>query len=188
MKNIDFHQPLTRAVLVVTALAALVTGVTYAALTSRQVVLTSNTITTAIAQLKVSKDNSTYADTLEGYAFYNLVPGGNPVPSDGGFPIYLQNVGTVALAARLSVDPTLTNTDGVDLSKVHVIFTPYGGASPQTMTLQELIDAHDSGGVALTVGGLNHINSSGNGGVMVQIQLDDEAFSGSGATINNLNF
>jgi hypothetical protein len=187
MNNTKSIRPLLQAMGIITAVMVLVSGVTFAALQSQQVVLKGNSIATAVAALKLSKDNITYASLLDGYSFGSLIPGGAPTPSNGN-PIYLQNIGSTALAARISVDPGLTNPDNVDLTKVHIILSPFGGGAPQNVTLQELVSPSTTGGLALTIGGLNHINASGNGGFTMQVQLESDAVAGSSANIGNLTF
>lgn len=187
MYKLKTMRPLVQAMGIITAVMVLVTGVTFATLQSQQAVLKGNSLVTAMAELKISKDNITYANILDGYNFYNLIPGGSPTPTNGN-PVYLQNTGSVALAAKISVSESLSNSNNVDLTKVHVILLPSGGGVPQNITLKDLVTASANGGIALTGGGLNHINASGNASFAMQIMLDSDAVNGSNANISNLIF
>lgn len=180
-------RPLLQAMAIIAAIVVIVSGVTFASLQSQVVVLKGNSIATALAELKLSKDNITYASSLDGYTFGSLVPGGSPSPANG-HPIYLQNTGSAPLSAKLSVSGTLTNPDTVNLAKVHVILSGFGGGVPQNITLQELIAADTTGGIALTLPGLSRISNGGNAGFTMQVMLDGDAVAGSSGNIGNLIF
>ncbi len=84
--------PLVRAVGVFSAVAVVVGGVTFAAFNS-QATLTSNTISTASANLQVFDTVSgTFGSTGQGFTVTKLVPG-TGVTS----PFYLKNAGDLAL-------------------------------------------------------------------------------------------
>jgi hypothetical protein len=187
MYKLKTMRPLIQAMGIITAVMVLVTGVTFAALQSQQAVLKGNSLATAMAELKISKDNSNYSTIVDGYTYSNLIPGGSPTPTNGN-PIYLQNTGSVALAAKISVNEALSNPNNVDLTKVHVILLPFGGGALQNITLKDLVTASATGGIALTGGGLNHVNAGGNAGFAMQIMLDSDATTGSSANIGNLIF
>lgn len=187
MYKLKTMRPLVQAMGIITAVMVLVTGVTFAALQSQQAVLKGNSLATAMAELKISKDNFSYATVVDGYTYSNLIPGGSPTPINGN-PIYLQNTGSVALAAKISVNETLSNPNNVDLTKVHVILLPFGGGALQNITLKDLVTASATGGIALIGGGLNHVNAGGNAGFAMQIMLESDATSGSSANIGNLIF
>lgn len=180
-------RPFLQAMAIIGAIVVIVSGVTFASLQSQVVVLKGNSIATAVAELKLSKDNIIYASSLDGYTFGSLVPGGSPSPVNG-HPIYLQNTGSTPLLAKLSVGNALTNPDAVNLAKVHVILSGFGGGAPQNITLQELIAADTTGGIAITVPGLSRINNGGNAGFTMQVMLDGDAVTGSSGSIGNLIF
>jgi hypothetical protein len=185
-----YHKPfrsLWQAMGIIVATLVVVSGVTFAALQSQQAILKGNSIQTAVANLKLSADNINYSNSLDGYTFGGLIPGGNPTPLNGD-PIYTRNDGTTALALKLSVNSTLTNPNTVDLEKVHVILTPFGGGVAQNMTLADLIAANTTGGIPLTIAGANHLTPSANTGFMMQISLENDAVSGASATIGSLEF
>jgi len=77
----NLTKSLIRAFGVMAAVAVIVSGVTFAALQSQQAKLTGNIIQTATANLQVSPNGSSYANSLDGFAFQNLVPGGVAVPN-----------------------------------------------------------------------------------------------------------
>ncbi len=178
---------LAQAISIIAAVVVLVSGVTFAALQSQQAVLKGNSIQTAVADLKLSKDGANYASSLDGYTFSNLIPGGGAFPANGN-PIYLMNNGSTTLALKLSLNPGLTNPDGVDLTKVHVTLTPSGGGAPQGMTLQELITANSTGGIPITVGNGGSLGSRSNVYYAMRIVMDADSVSNASATIGNMVF
>jgi len=72
-----------RLVLATTALTVMVGGAAFAALQSQQSVLKGSTIQTASANLQLSSDGNLFANTLNGYSFNSLIPGGQASPSVG---------------------------------------------------------------------------------------------------------
>jgi hypothetical protein len=189
MRRVKDIKVLARALGIMTAVIIIVSGVTFAALQSQQAVLKGNTIKTAMASLKVSSNGASYSDTLAGFTFDNLVPGGGSSPADGyAYPFFLKNTGTTALKLKLNVSKQLNNPDGVDLSKVHVILTSYSGGPKQTMTLQDLIDESGTGngGVALTAA--SRMLGGETMTFTLQVIMDSDAVSGPTATISNIDF
>ena len=67
MYKLKTMRPLVQAMGIITALMVIVTGVTFAALQSHQAVLKGNSLATAMAELKISKDNFSYATVVDGY-------------------------------------------------------------------------------------------------------------------------
>lgn len=173
---------ISRAALSIMAIAAIVGGVTFATLQSQAAILKGNTIQTATASLQLSSNGTTYSSSLDGYAFSNMIPGGVAVPNNG-YPVYLKNVGGTPLALRLSVVGAVTNTDNVDLAKVHVILTPTSGGVPQNITLANLIGGT---GVALTQA--TRLTPNQAQAYTIQVSLDADAVSGPSATIGNIDF
>lgn len=176
--------PLVRAVVVVSVVMAIVSGVTFAALTSQQAVLTGNTMETASADLRISKDGTTYSGTLVGFDFPNIVPGGDPVPAAGN-AFWLKNYGDTPLALKLSVGSTPTNPSDVDLSKVNVLLTTVGSGQPaQSFTLAALLNADAAGGVSVT----GNLGTGGTQQYKFQVSMASDAFSGSSASLGNIDF
>ena len=187
MYKLKTMRPVIQSVGIIAAVMVLVTGVTFAALQSQQVVLKGNTIQTAMADLKISKDAVSYATSLDGYNFNNMIPGGGASPAEGN-PVYLLNTGSTTLALKLSVASGLSNPNSVDLSKVHVTLTPMAGGAPQSLTLQDLIAASTTGGIPLTVGGGGALAPNFRMFYAMRIVMDADATTSSSAVINNLVF
>lgn len=175
---------LARATLVIGSLMAIVGGVTFAALQSQAAVVKGNSIQTAVASLQVSSDGSNYTNSLNGYAFEGLIPGGAYVPTNG-YPVYLKNVGSTPLSIKISVLPGLTNPNQVDLSKVRVSILPLGGGAGQNFGLQELVNANSTGGIALTQGA--RITSGQSTAVSIKVSMEADAIIGPSANISNLD-
>ncbi|HSX36750.1 MAG TPA: hypothetical protein VLG13_01345 [Patescibacteria group bacterium] len=186
MKRYQNTKPLMRAIAVMAIVGIIVTGVTFAALQSQQAVLTGNTIETATADLRVSADGTTYTNTLAGFDFANIVPGGAAVPA-AGYNFYLKNFGGTPLLLKLGVGSTVANASNVDLSKVNVILAAVGsGAQPQTFTLAALIAANTTGGVSLTTP--NPLMQGTQQKFAIQVSIASDAFSGSSASLGNIDF
>jgi hypothetical protein len=186
MRKHKNFQPLLRAVMVMAVVGAVVSGVTFAALTSQQAVLAGNTIETATADLRVSTDGTTYSNSLSGFDFANIVPGGSAVPA-AGYNFYLKNFGGTPLLLKLSVGSTIANPNNVDLSKVNVILSSIGsGAQPQSFTLAALIAANTTGGVALT--SPSPLMNGTQQKFAVQVSMASDAFSGSNASLGSIDF
>ena len=177
--------PIIRAVGIVAAVMIVVSGVTFATLQSQQVKLTGNTIQTATANLQISPDGIIYSGSQQGFAFSNLVPGGQAMPLSG-YSLYLKNAGGTPLALKLALSSVPTNTDNVDLTKVHVILTPADGGSVQNFTLQSLVDASSTGGQSILVPG--ELMPSASEQYKLQISMESDAVNGPSATIGNLDF
>ena len=167
------------------AVVVIVSGVTFAALQSQQAKLAGNIIQTATANLQISPNDVSYANSLEGFAFQNLVPGGVAVPNADTFTFYLKNAGGTPLSLKLAVSSTPLNADNADLSKVHLILIPADGSSPQNFTLAALIAAYSSGG--LPVISANRLTPATTMKYHLQITMDIDAVTGSGASISNID-
>ncbi len=185
MKQTTNSKVLVWATGLLLALLVTVGGVTFAALQSQPGLLRGNVIQTAVASLQVSPDGTTYGSVMDGYAFSNLIPGGLPTPNNG-YPIYVKNIGTTPLALRLSVSSAVNNPNAVDLTKVHVILAPTGGGAAQNVTLQDLITAQSSGGLA--VNQAPHLNPSEVTSFLVKVSLDNDAVTGPSAVLSNIDF
>lgn len=119
--------PLMRAFFVVGGVAAIVTGTTYAMLSSSSASLVGSTMSSDTAELLVSKNGTTFGDERAGFPFADIVPGGDPAPADGN-AFWLRNTSTgVDLALTVGI-PELPVFDpaGLDLNKVHVVITDPG--------------------------------------------------------------
>jgi hypothetical protein len=174
-----------RALGIVAATIALVGGVTFAALQSQLGVLHGNSIQTAIASLQVSTNNVSYASSIDGFAFGNIVPGGQATPTNG-YPVYIKNAGTSSLALKLSVKGPVTNPDNVDLTKVHIILEPVSAGVPQNFLLSDLIAADTTGGIAVAAS--SHMNPSVVNSYLMRASMDSDALTGPSGTIGSIDF
>lgn len=148
-------RPLLRTIGTVSAVLALCGGVTYAALQSQQATLTNNTIQSATANLQLSKDGADYQDTLDGFTFANVEPGGPAMPVDGNM-VWLHNKGSIPLDLHMAIDSTgLINTGQLDLSQVMVAVTPVNSngtlGAPQSIPVADLTAAAITGGSDLNL-------------------------------------
>ncbi len=183
MHRTNSYRVIGRAVLATAAVAITLTGVTFAILQSQQIKLTGNTIQTATANLQISADGVSYANSQAGFTFSNLVPGGSPTPV-GGRSFFLKNAGGAPLTLKLALTSPVSNPDNVDLSKVSVIVTPSVG-TPQTFSLSALIAAANGGGLSLT--SPSQLNPNVAQQFTIQAQMAADAVSGSSATLGNID-
>jgi hypothetical protein len=174
---------LIRAIGVMSAVLIILGGVTYAALQSQQAVLAGNTVTTASADLKISRDNLSYDSSMPGFSFSDVIPGGPLVPL-AGHSFYLKNSGSIATTLKVSVSGMPTNTSNVDLSKTSVVFTKVPGGPTQTYTLAALISSHATGGLVLA----DSLGANTTHNYKVQISMTTDAFNGQGATLGSIDF
>lgn len=182
--------PLMRAIFVIGAVAALVTSITFAALSSTAT-LTDNEISSATATLKVdgpdANPNNSSADfsTSElGYTFSGLIPGGDfSAPQE----LRLLNEGNVDLDVTVyATVGTISGAGSLDKTKVLVRFTNNSPSGTATYTLAQLEavfnDVPGAGGASETLpdGELENLT--------VEVKLDDGAVVGSGpVTINDFD-
>lgn len=187
MTTTNSNQILARSFGTIAAIIILASGVTYAALQSQQIKLTGNTIETATANLVISADGSFFANSKTGFSFNNLIPGGGPTPWDG-YSLWLKNSGGTPLNLKLAVSSVPTNPNNVDLTKLNVILTPVGNnAGPsQSFTLQSLIDANTTGGLAVTSPSQLFVGNTQQYTIKVSMAID--AISGSTASLGNIDF
>ena len=173
--------PLARAIGVLSAVGVATTLVTFAAIQSTGNALTGNTIQTATAALQISKDGVTFSDSIAGYSFSGIVPGGLAQPVANNYYVYLKNSGTATMRLMLSVPTPPAVTGVADFAKVSVLITSVtSGSITQTITLADLIAGH-----------VNITNSSvtvGNvASYRIQVSMAADAVSGNGATISGLD-
>lgn len=179
------NRAIKKAFLGATLFVLLGSGISYAVLKSPQNALTANTISTASANLQVSKDGSAFGYLMPGFDFIDLVPGGSAMPITG-HPFYLKNNGGTPLSLKFSIKGTLQNPDGADLSKINVLLTTVGSGTPaQSFSLQSLISANSTVGLDIT--GAN-INPGETKQYKFQISMATDAINGSSASLSNIDF
>lgn len=172
---------------VLIAAAAVITGGVAFALLQSQAKLTGNSIQTGTTGLLISQNDSNYNTSTTGYPFAGIIPG---VQTSQTEHFFLKNTGSTPLALKLSDTSVPANPANVDLSKVNVIITPYSlttfmPGTPQSFSLQSLVDADVSGGLdidypaALAPGAKEEFN--------IQVSMDSDAVSGSGASLSNID-
>ncbi len=190
MKQVLRLNPMFRAVGVFSAVAALVTGITFAALTS-QASLVNNTISSATASLQV-KSSGSFATQDAGFVFSGVTPGGGAVPALG-YAFQLRNNGTVDLniAASIPTAPIFTVSPGpgaVDLTKVDLILSCTAGSETFALTtdLAALVAAHGTGGVVMAPDALP-FSGSNTADCTAKVQMDSDAFAGGSASSTNFN-
>ena len=136
LKSISIS-PVVRAILVIGAVAALVTGVTFAALES-EATLTQNTIAGEDA-LQVNNDpegNATFSQTEQGFNFINIVPG---VASSQTENFELRNTSTTTVDVNVQIPTPPTLPAGVTGEDITFTFEAVGGGGPVTATWTDLI-------------------------------------------------
>lgn len=176
-------QPLMRAVMVVSSVAVLATGVTYAALQSKTASLTGNSISTATADLRIATgDGSSFSSTRAGFSFSSIVPGAAAAPVDGN-SFYLKNYGTAPMALKASIGTVPANTANVDLSKVYFVINRVDTNTSQKLSVASLVAANTSGGTALT----DNLAGGATAQYKTQVVMDDDAFSGQSATVSGID-
>lgn len=185
MKKSKRIRGLKRSILIATLTVGLAGGAAYAVLQTQQNTLTSNTISTASANLTISNDGTTYNTTRPGYDFTNVIPGWAAVPATG-YPVYLKNTGGTPLGLKFMVSTTPTGTIGVDLNKVNVLLTTVASGNPvQSFTLQSLISGYATGGVAVTG---SNIDVGATQQYKIQVSMAADAVTGSSASLGNIDF
>lgn len=180
-------KPYARAGFVVAAVCAIVSAVTYAALSDRAT-LADNTISSATSELKISKNNISYGSSKPGFAFNDVVPGSFAVPVTG-HAFWLRNDGDVPLQLNVGVVPSPTSTvlpgpGEIDFSKVKLHFQRVGGGPEVEFTLQGLIDANATSGLEL--GEILAVDDDSELFTIKASYLPD-AFTGSNATLEDLD-
>ncbi len=174
--------PLIRAITVVSAVGVATSLVTFAAIQSTGNALTGNTIQTATASLQISTNGTYFTNTISGFYFSGLVPGGAAQPAANNYTVYLKNTGGNDLNLSLTVPTTPTVTGTVDLAKVFILLTPTTGSSATTQTFSL---------ASLIAGKVTIENSLDAPAVVVsyhvQVSMGADAVSGNGATVSGLD-
>lgn len=176
---------LVGSIITLLALAVIATGATFAALQSTSVALTGNQINTS-AGLAISTNNVSFPQTIAGFNFTGVVPGGDPYPASGN-SFYIKNTGVANLAIKAAISTPPSNPNGVNLAKVYLIFTRVDGSTVTSLSVQSLVSSYAGGASS---GGLS-LNDSIAPGVVaqykLQVSMDSDAFSGSSAAISGID-
>jgi len=139
MQNILNISPLLRAIGVMGAVAVLVTGATFAAL-SDNATLTANNISSDTADLQVSNGGA-YADSQTGFDASDIAPGVGET-----FDFYLKNSSSFDMAVTVEVTGVcsdyISGTLGIpNCGDVLLTFDDEVAGGETTYTLQQLINA-----------------------------------------------
>lgn len=164
------------------AILILVGGVTFAALRSQNNVLEGSRMTSASANLQMSRTASgPWSNNMSGFTFNDIMPGGDPAPRTGT-DLYLKNTGTTNMTLQYSVNLNgLVNGQGINLSKVKIVITDSTGLTVYvTGSIAELGQAYTSGTPITTTLALPKGTTSQ---VKVMMQLDEDAVSNSSSQV-----
>lgn len=175
---------IARSLLIIAAVGVVTTGISFAALQSPPVSLTSNIINSGSADLRISKDNNVFTTpSMAGFTFDNVVPGGTAMPANGN-TFYLKNVGGSNLNLKAGISGNPSNLSVVDLTKTHLIFTRTDtNGTPVSLSVKSLIDNYANGGSALG----DTIAAGTTATYIVKASMDSDAFTGASASITGLN-
>jgi hypothetical protein len=175
-----------RAAAIISMLAVLVSGVTFAALRSQNNFVSGNRLTSASANLTIGKHaNGLFSNSISGYSFTDLKPGGPAAPLTGN-DIYFKNVGSTILDLKVSVNPSrLVNAYGADLHKAYLVVMDNDGATQiAKYSLADLIDSHYTGmPLALNL----HLDSTPIH-LLLRMQLDDLPSTTDQIEISDIDF
>ena len=182
---------ITRATAVIGATAALVVGVTFAAL-STSATLTGNTLSSATAGLQISNGGS-YGPTAIGFQVAGFVPG----QGSGPLPFYLQNSGGTNLNLTVGSTTPLTSSGFSGWNNLVVTITNDATTVTTTTNMQALINGNVALPDALAAGATGNsavpftpgnyhitfdVNPSSITGSQVTVGSFDLTFTGTGAT------
>jgi hypothetical protein len=175
--------PLVRAIFVIGAVAALVTSITFAAL-SDDATLASNNLSSDTADLQISNGGA-YGDNVAGFNASNVVPG---VGEE--FSFYLSNASDFDMDVTVAVSGVcadyVNGADGItDCGDVKLTFMDTNTTTSTTYTLQQLINApKDLPGNSLVAGSAGTAPADGTeGDFTVTFDLDPSGVSGSSASL-----
>lgn len=173
--------PLMRAVLIIGAVAALVTSITFAALND-SVTLTGNTLSSATADLNIW-DGGAYSSTATGFTVTNLVPG---TPS-AQYAFYLQNNSIFAM--DVTVQSTLPSVVGIaNFSDIEVTFYNEDGTTTLLATTMDVLSASPQVLETLPAGATGDSSTATNGNYFVQFNIKPAGVSGSSASVGAFTF
>ncbi len=171
----------------VAAALLIATGGVVFALLQSQAKLAGNTIETGTAGLLISTNGTGYMPSYSGYDFAGIVAGSQDSKAQH---IFLENSGNTSLALKIAAPAAPSNPEGVDLSKVYIILTPYDATTsvagtPQSFSLQSLIDADATGGA--TIDHSAKLAPGSKGEFDIQVGMAADAVNGPSAKLSNLD-
>lgn len=176
---------LVGSIITLFALAVIAAGATFASLQSQSIALTGNQINTS-AGLAISTNGTSFPQTISGFNFTGVVPGGAPFPASGN-SFYIKNTGFANLAIKAAISSNPSVTGSVNLSKVYLIFTDQATNTATSISLQSLISSYAAG---MSTGGVSlndNIAAGATAQFTLQAQMDADAFNGSTASITGID-
>lgn len=173
---------LARLVAVVSAAVVMITGVTFALFQSNQAALQGNTISSATAHLLLSSDGSTYADTVPGFNFANVQPGGDPLPQPGR-DLYIKNDGTTALMLAVTMPHNIFNPSAARLDRIHFVLST-DGEPATSVSLSSMYDAYANGGTVHLATGVAPGQARH---YQLQVRMDSDVVASTTSSINLSN-
>ena len=141
--------PIVRAVGVIGGVAALVTGVTFANLTSNTVALTPNNITTASAALVIDQANSCVNNSptsTQGFTVTSLAPGASTTKK-----FCIKNKGTTDLSLSATIPEALGGSTAAVNTTLGITCTN-GGGTFSTVALNTYNSTQSAAGSNLAAG------------------------------------
>lgn len=175
-------QPLLRAITIISSVAVLATGVTFAALQSQQAVLAGNSISTGTADLRIGTTPGSFGTSRSGFIFGDVVPGSAAVPATGN-SFYLKNYGSTVLAIKLGISSTPVNNDNVDLGKTYLTVTRVDTNASQKFPLAALI----AGGTTAPLALADNLSAGTVAEYRTRVSMDTDAFTGQSADIGGID-
>ena len=170
---------------VLLTVGVIVAGIAFAVLQSAPVTLANNQISTS-AGLAISLDGQNFPQSVTGFSFTGVSPGGPAFPTNG-YTFYLKNTGSANLALKVSISPaptvTTTGPNGaaVDLNKVFFEITRMDNNATATVSLKSLIDGAATG-VALN----DTINAGATVQYSIRVQINSDAFTAQSLSITGI--
>src|SRR5579872_4143371 len=101
MKRFKFKSEAAGAIITLLSLVVVTGGATFTSLQSTSIALTGNQIKTS-AGLAISTNGVSFPQTISGFNFTGVVPGGSPFPNPGN-TFYIKNTGYASLAIKAAV-------------------------------------------------------------------------------------
>jgi hypothetical protein len=177
MVGLQTINPVARAILVVAAVAGLVTAMTFAAMTS-SATLTDNTISSATADLQVDSDEGGFASSDAGFDFTGLVPG---AAYGAAQDFMLKNNGSVNLDVQVFAETVAATGTGVlDKTKVTVQFTNVSAGETVEYSLAQLESANRNVPGASSFFTDQSLEPGEIDTFTINVKLEDGAISGTG--------
>lgn len=178
MRKIFNVNPVLRAIGIISAVAVMVSGVTFAAL-QNTATLTDNTINSNVDGLLVDSDgDDTFGSTDQGFAFNNITPGG----TSSAKAFALKNATNGPLEVNVQVTSEEPLPAGVDPEDISFIFDLPGGDDN---------DVEATWGEIIQTDGVNLFNNLGAGvstDLKVKVHLDSSVANNISITPFNFTF